>query len=520
MTINDVFIAGIINKYPEKLIEGRMNVEANVIACIYKDPLLMDESKLQEDNFITKDGRFFFSLANYLKKKGFNSFDEATILSSISEPLEIGFTGRGGWEPIQHMIDVINTRNWETFLDILYRENNILKMHDDGFNLLKEINVNDKLIIPINLFRKMDAESVTDWYEARLSSYGCGYSSKILEEEEIDFDDEFITSCEEGLENGTPFDIAGLDINGNEMNCLPFLSRQMNGLLNGTFTIIGGYSSVGKSTIWTSIIMGLLYRERKVLIISNEEKVKKFKIQFLIWLLGKHNRYFKLTKKKLMSGDLTLEDKTQLASIQEYWRQNYKGKVKFISIADADMALVKKKVRENVLRYGYDTVLYDTFKLDFADESNNKEHLALIKDSREFDVMAKKYDIIMLASLQLAIYTLGKLFLDSSVLSMSKQIKEVLEGLLLMRTVYAEELDPDNKKFYCNPFRLRKTEDKWVEEEYKPDRTAVWRMLFVDKTRSGSNSSDTGIAYLLKFDGEHGIFREVAQCRPKHGRID
>ncbi len=495
-----------------------MNIESNVIACLYKDPLLIDETKLEDVNFITQDGRYLFSLAKYLRLKGFHSFDEATVLSNISDSMQLGLEGRGGWETIQRMIDVININNWATFIDLLYRENILLNMHNDGFNLLKEIDINGKNVIPLKLFRKMDSESVTDWYEARLSSYGTGYSSKVLEEEEIDFDDEFISNCEEGLENGVPFDIAGKDINGEDMNCFQFLSRQMNGFLNGTFTMLGGYSSVGKSTAWTTIIMGLLYRNRKVLIISNEEKVKKFKIQFLIWLLGKRNRYFKLTKKKLMSGDLTLEDKTQLASIQQYWRDNYKGKLKFISIADADMSLVKKKIRENVLRNAYDTVLYDTFKLDFNDD-NSKEYLTLIKDSRELDAMAKKYDIIMLASLQLAIYTLGKLFLDASVLSMGKQIKEVLEGLLLMRTVYAEELDPDNKKYYCKPFRLKKVNDKWIEEDYHPDRTAIWRMVFVDKTRSGSNSSDTGVAYLWKFDGEHGIFREVAQCRPKHGTI-
>lgn len=66
---------------------------------------------------------------------------------------------------------------------------------------------------------------------------------------------------------------------------------------------------------------------------------------------------------------------------------------------------------------------------------------------------------------------------------------------------------------------MKKVEDKWIEEEYKPDRNAVWRILFVEKTRNGRNSSDTGCAYLLKYDGDHCIFREVAQCRPKHGEI-
>ena len=219
-----------------------------------------------------------------------------------------------------------------------------------------------------------------------------------------------------------------------------------------------------------------------------------------------------------MSGDINVESRKQLADVQKFWRENYKGKLKFISIADADMSVVKKKIRENTLRYGYDTVLYDTFKIQEKDFSGQRQDLALVRDSRELDKIGKKYNLIMLASVQLAEYMRGKLFLDSSVLSNSKQIKEILEGLFLMRTVYDEELD-EKSKYYCQPFRLKKVEDKWIEEEYKPDRNAVWRILFVEKTRNGRNSSDTGCAYLLKYDGDHCIFREVAQCRPKHGEI-
>lgn len=480
--------------------------------------LLLDEITLEQKDFITSDGLFYFSLLKQLRNKGFYSLDEVTVLSNMSEDVVERYDAYGGWEAIQHQIDIINEKNFDIYIDILYRENILLHMHDDGFNLLKKIDVNGKDVVPLAMFRKMSAEEVTDWYEARLSSYGTGYSSKIIEEEEIDFDDEFIENCQEGLENGVPFDIAGYDVNGEEMNCFPFLSRQINGLLEGTLTMTGGYSSTGKSTWWVTVIMALLNYDRKILIISNEESVKKFKIKFMVWLLGKRNRYFKLTKKKMMSGDLTEEDRKQLASVQEYWRKNYKGRVKFISIADANMALVKKKIRENVLRYGYDTVLYDTFKLDFDTSGNTRQDLSLIKDSRELDALCKKYNIIGLASLQLAINTIGKLFLDSSVLSQSKQIKEVLEGLFLMRNVYDEELDPKSK-YYCKPFRLKKVNDKWIEEEYQPDRNAVWRMLFCDKVRSGTNSSDSGVAYLLKFSGDHAIFRETCQCRPKHGEI-
>ena len=480
--------------------------------------LLLDDLDLKKEDFITNDGRFYFGMLTQLRKKGFYSLDEVTILSNMNDEVIERYEVCGGWESIQHQIDIINDKNFDTYIDILYRENIMLHMVDDGIDLLHAVDVNGKKVVLLKLFRKMDADSVQDWWDARITSYGTGYSSKVLEEEEIDFDDEFIDNCKEGLENGVPFDIAGYDINGEEMNCFPFLSRQINGILEGTTTMMGGYSSAGKSTWWITVLMSLLHYDRKILIISNEENIKKFKIKFMVWLLGKRNRYFKLTKKKMTSGDISTESRKQLTDVQKYWRENYKGRVKFIAIADADMSLVKKKIRENVLRYGYDTVLYDTFKIQGGDISSARQDLSLVRDSRELDKLAKKYNIIMLASVQLAEYTKGKLFLDASILSNAKQIKEQLENLFLMRTVYTEELD-EKSKYYCHPFRLKKVNDKWIEEEYKPDTSAVWRMVFTEKCRTGANSSDNGCAYLLKYDGDHCIFREVAQCRPKHGEI-
>ena len=480
--------------------------------------LLLDDLDLKKEDFITNDGRFYFGMLTQLRKKGFYSLDEVTILSNMNDEVIERYEVCGGWESIQHQIDIINDKNFDTYIDILYRENIMLHMVDDGIDLLHAVDINGKKVVLLKLFRKMDADSVQDWWDARITSYGTGYSSKVLEEEEIDFDDEFIDNCKEGLENGVPFDIAGYDINGEEMNCFPFLSRQINGILEGTTTMMGGYSSAGKSTWWITVLMSLLHYDRKILIISNEENIKKFKIKFMVWLLGKRNRYFKLTKKKMTSGDISTESRKQLTDVQKYWRENYKGRVKFIAIADADMSLVKKKIRENVLRYGYDTVLYDTFKIQGGDISSARQDLSLVRDSRELDKLAKKYNIIMLASVQLAEYTKGKLVLDASILSNAKQIKEQLENLFLMRTVYTEELD-EKSKYYCHPFRLKKVNDKWIEEEYKPDTSAVWRMVFTEKCRTGANSSDNGCAYLLKYDGDHCIFRETCQCRHKHGEI-
>ena len=231
-------------------------------------------------------------------------------------------------------------------------------------------------------------------------------------------------------------------------------------------------------------------------------------------------KYYKVTKKKIKNKDeLTDQDKEYIKKAQKLWNEEYKKYFKFIQIADADINLVKKKIRQYALSYGFDTFLYDTFKAEISNDRGDNNWLNLIKDSRELDKVAKKYNLIGLASVQLAQSLFGTLFLDASVLSQSKQIKEILETLLLIRPVFSDELDKENKRFYCRPFRRKLIDGKWCEEEYVVDETGVYRMLFFEKNRNGENSSDTGVAMLLKFNGNTGVFSESAYCRPKHGKI-
>ena len=110
----------------------------------------------------------------------------------------------------------------------------------------------------------MTSEQVVDFYEAQLAGFEIGQSSSILQEGEIDFDDDWLFDLKEGVNNGVPFDRSFDDINGEPINCFPFLSGNMSGLLKGTSTAIGGFSSTGKSTLWITILMALLYRGEKI----------------------------------------------------------------------------------------------------------------------------------------------------------------------------------------------------------------------------------------------------------------
>lgn len=512
------FVSGAKNKYPQELLDGRVEIEGKIIGCLLKDPFLLADCSLRKDHFITKEGRFFFGLVSTLSKKKLGTLDEISISTSISQEAWDRLNEYGGMQAIEDMTSIINLDNWESYLDDFYRENALCRMCNNNFDLTKPMEYLGKKIVPIKLLRKMDCEQVVDFFDSLSSELEIGQSSSVLEERVIRFDDEFFNGLEEGKENGVPFETAFENVKGKTIKVFPNLSRRICGFLPGYLHMLGGFSSVGKSTWWVGIVMSMISTGHRVLIISNEEDPGKFTIKCFCWLLSEYANYWNMTKKKLVSGSDAEGYVEARKTVQDFWDTEIGDALKYVHIQDANMKVVKRKIRELCLKQGYDVVLYDTFKIQESDMKDARQDLALIRDSRELDSLAKKYNLIMFASVQLAERMNSRLWLDSSCLSNSKQVKEVLENLILMRNVSDEELDPTSR-IYIRPFNLVKTENGWEEQEVYVDPRYTYRAIFLEKARSGGNSNDTHIAYLMKFDGDHSVFREFCMCRPRHGEF-
>lgn len=519
---DDMYISGVLDKFPKELLTKRINVEANVVSCMVNDVLLAEDTNIDSSKFITKDARLIYNIVKILRDKKCAVFDEVSYLTYVPEDIRATLDSSGGFKAIKNLADCVNMKNYESYLDDLLKQNMILDMHKFGFNLLEPIDCDGKMIQPLKLFEKMSSEQVTDWYTAKLENFSTGYSSRVLEEEEIDFSDEFITSLKEGEEAGTPFEYFDDDCDGNPVEALKYFSQKVNGIPDG-LTMIGGFSNVGKTTLILTIILSMLHSGEKCMIISNEQRSKIFKMGFLLLILTKHFNYYNLTKTKMMKGNISAEDDKYIKLAQAYWRKNYKGKLWFISIPDSDVSLALKKFRVGILNKGITTCVYDTFKCDFSSGGDDNTWVSLIKDSRRFEALARKYEgTKVICSLQLAINCLGKLFLDSSVLSMSKQIKEVCDLMILCRATYPEEFDPSENKYYCAPFKTVKNKltGEWENVPWEPKENMVYRAVFIEKSRSsGEVSSDTGIGYLFSFQGQWGIWSDAAKAKFKHGYI-
>jgi hypothetical protein len=518
-------IKGIEDKYPEEIIYKREFFEGQVIGLLAKDLLFIDECNLNLTDFKTEEGRVFFKIEQEIRNKGYNQLDEVTVLSNIPENLQDKFEEYGGYDAMANLSEIVDTKNSDSIFDALHRENIFMKLYDNGFNLLKPIK-DDKGIefVPIEKFRKLPSESVVSWYEVELNKVAVGYNTKILEEGNLNIDDEFLESLYAGDQCGVPYSSCSIDIQGEEETVYPYTTRQTKGLLRGSTTILGAYSSVGKTTWWTGLILSLLEQGEKALIFSNEQNSAVFKINVIIWLAYKHFRYYKITKSNLINGNLTDDDKSKIKEIRDYFMKKYSQSIMFIHLPDMDISTIKKKTRYYALQYGYTVSLIDTLKMDYSDGVADASYHKLIEDTRTLDSLAKRFNLIELCSFQLAPSTLGKLFLDVTCLSGAKAVKDTCENLFLMRVAYKDELDKESKKFYCSPFRRKMVEDidengdiknTWITEKFEPNPDKIYRIFFIDKCRSGQNSGDSGEAMLLEFDANHSVFKEVAYCKPK-----
>ena len=512
-----LFVAGAEEKLDSRLLDGRIQIEGNIIGCFANDITLMRNIKINDKDFITRDGRFYYTLFKSLEEKGFNKIDEVTIQTNSSQRVLDSFDERGGFDTIENLASIINPSNFDGYLDNFFRSNLLCDLSRDGFNLFEPITVKNKKIVPFDLFQKMSSTQIVDFYDMKLSSYNLGQSSQINEKEFLHFEDDWADQLEENPEEGTKYNVFGLDIDGKPIHGFSYLNEQTLGLHSSNLMMTAGFSGVGKSTFFVSLIMALLSKGEKIIVLSNEEKMQKFKVKFMVWLLRNYCKYTNLTKSKLSKGIFNEEDKRQIRLAANHFNKCYADKLLFVSVNENDITLIKKEITDAHLKFGCTAFLLDTFKLSDNKFEGERQDLSMVHDSRELHKLAMKYDMIGMCSCQCGQRFVGALTLTAQALAGSKQTKEILSQLFMMRNLYPEELDPKSR-YYCNPYTLvPRTEGKGFESKpISPDPDKTYVVLTLEKNRDGNDTSGNGVSYLFRFDGHFSTFREIGLVKTKH----
>jgi len=485
-----------LDNYPKELTSQRQQIEGSFIFCLWKNPDLyydyQNEIRADKD-FLTEDGVFYYSLGYEMFKLGYKSFDDASIYSYIDdkETLKNGFARRGGYREVDNIKRILNEENVDRYYDELVKSNMLLKLHDKGFNVVGEI----------EKFKKMNSVQLYDYFEYQLDNVflNRGSGVKIID---LDLDDDFINSCDAGMDMGLSY-----------ASACPILNYHTLGLHRSNVQIFGGFSGTGKTSFCiSSYILPILDQNEKVTIIANEMNMRAWQHILMATILSQKLGYFGLPRKKQKMGNLSEEQLQKMHEAKEYYLKHYKGKIKFAKIFDYSVEDVKKIIRK-MSKLGFNYFLYDTFKAE--DSSSQTVTGELIEASKQLLQVAEKEDVGIIITMQLAIYMENTRYLTAATLSNAKGVKEVVSELVLTRPLWDDEMP--GERYDVKPYRFKKDSNgkfTKIKEEITLNPEKKYRLIFLDKSRN-----DEGETVLLyQFDGAWNKWTELGYCTPKHQR--
>lgn len=494
------------------LMSNRGELEALVISVLLQDLSLMADISLKDKDFKFPKTKFFYGLTQELSKK-YKEINEATVAAyvSTSPSLKESYDRYGGWQSVANVLSMGSIYNFNQYIDDLEKSNLLFELDNKGFNLEKEIEINNRLIKPIDLFPNMSATQVYEFYEMLLAD--TSLSSNVTDDiviEDIVFSDEEIEKKKEGGHSGTPYTVSvSWEEDGKEkyITACPSLSSLTNGVTkqNGVYTI-AGTSGIGKTTwLFTSLVLPLVHSGSKVAVFSNEQTSDIFKDMLLTYICKNVFRCYTINRKKVKSWDLTNEETEVVNKARKFIDSEFKGKIKFIGLPEFSMDKIFKVSKKLIISEGFDTICIDTFKSESESENTIQD---MVLGMRDLDSFGKKMDVKVIATMQIATYAENKVsYLSASELSGSKQTKETMNVLLLFRKIANDiELNKDNKKYYLRPYRYKQDalSKKPVREDIELDPNKKYLLCFLNKNREGSD----GNILIYSFDGHSGRFIE------------
>ena len=423
-------------------------------------------------------------------------------------------------------MELANVKNTDAYVDDLAKNNLLVNLRLQGFNITEDIIIDGRRINPFEKFSDMTAKDVELFYEGLLSKSSVESIAQQVKMENVILTKEDREKLKEKEHAGTPYDIMfsytekEIGESDNEevkyIFSLPILSNITNGLSNGGGnTQILAHSNVGKSSItFFNFLLPMIYRGERCIVILNEQDRLYFSTMLYSFIASNVFKYYHLTRKKIKNGDFNEKEEELMDKINKFLiDRGYEDNLKFIVMEDFNVDEVMRICKPLICHQGFTTILIDTLKAQDSSASNYVG--AMTEAVKRLDSYGNKYQVKVILTQQLTSATeMQNAYLTSAEISECKAVKTVSDILLLMRKVVNElELDEKNKDFFLRPYKLTKGMDgKWrkryitfTDDERKNN---LYRLIFVNKNRHGQADD----IILVRFDGLTGRFIEVGQC--------
>ena len=474
-----------LEKVKEELYKDRERLECSFVFCFWKEPTLYDDYKevnVGEDNtLIVKDAIFYFQLGRALRKQGLNTFDNISVSNylSVRPQLYEQFEQYGGWHEVEHLRSLVSTDNLDSYYDGIVKKNALLKLATKT----------DEMFNDLSRFDTASSEDVYKTFDL-LNSSAIMTSKNESRIDNLMFSASDYKSLESGEDQGVSY-----------YEAYPLLNYTTLGLPIGDIMLISGHSGAGKTSFTFYMMIAIALGGSPVTIVSNEMQLKQYKQLLLMYVLTHDLDYYKLTRKKLKTGEWDDEQRLKIKEAIEIINTKYTN-IYFIKIFGNDASTVMRQMKRANRLYGSQVFMWDTYKSD--DTSGDKMWQELLMSSRRvFNLVAKeKWSLV--CTFQLALYTTNQRYLDAGCLSNSKQIKEVVSEHIMMRKLWHDEYT--NEKFDCKPYKFNRQTKAKEFITLDPDKTYI--VIFIDKTRNDENAR----CILYQWDSVWNKWTEIGYC--------
>ena len=450
-----------LEKFPKELIGKREIIECNFVLSLYQDITLVDEYKnvVNGEDILTDDGQFYYGLIQKMRQAGYSVADVMSIYEYLEDKKDIknGFERRGGYDSIKEITDLLNLGNLDVYYDELAKNNLLLRLHSRGFNVIQNI---DK-------FKDMSAEEVYDYMEFQLADTSIGKIEKAQIKNLSDGYEEFIKAWDS--ESDVGFDIG-----------LKMLNYRLLGVHKKNLLLHLAGIGIGKTTsaiAW--YVIPAIIKGNNVCIIANEQNESEWRQMLLSTVLfNTLNKHVKgLDRHKMLTGGFTEEQKDALREAEE-WLKNCAGKVAFVETQNYDTTYLKKIIARQS-KVGYSLFLCDTVKP--MDDASDKAWGQFSEVAKSLFLAAKKYDVAVIATMQLSAEAMSRKYLDITCIGKSKATAETASSVVMFRPITKDE----KSKILAVTYDKN---DKTQKEEKALEQDKDYIMIFTPKNRFGSVS--------------------------------
>ena len=482
-----------LTDYPSTLVAKRELIEGSFVFSLWKNPELygdyMNDIRAQDD-FITSDGMFYYTIGLQMYKKNYRSFDEASLLTFLSsnENLLEGFNNRGGMTPINEIKAIINHSNVEGYFDELIKNNAILQLHDEGYEVLKHFET----------FEKMSYEQLEDFMEFKLNNVFLKSVSSGMTISDLS------SSYDSWIEKWDSGDGIGYKVG------FPLLHYHLAGIHKKNLILHLGGIGQGKTTSALLIyVLPVLEEGEKICIIANEQDEEQFRQMILSTVLFNRINYRKFNRQKLLFGGFTDDDKDHLRKAAK-WLEQFKNKLHYVHLTDYGTSNVKRIIKK-YSKLGVGIFLFDTLKP--TDESSDKAWAEFSETAKMLFQLAQKEDIAIVATAQLSSESSKRKYLDLSCIGKSRAIAETAGQVIMFRPMRQAEKKSLEVYTFSKDLKGNKTSVKTL---HTLDENKDYIIVFIPKNRYGQ--ADIQIVY--ERNQSFNSLKEIGYCNVEFDGFD